>query len=217
MSHDDILGHLVGHPPRKLLEDLSQLGTAFARAGRERPMVELQLTSGPTLRGRIIGVSENGAIVTVQVGGSPQAPSVAYIRIDHVIAITVSDASLLAHPPVNAGPVPTRLELARQAQARSDALASTLGHAFAIAPSDEPSDDGKRAVGLALPLVADLLTTLANDPMGKGALAAITRVEISAGPPEVRRDGATLVVRAPVLLADAYTAKSLRTAVERVL
>lgn len=103
MANDDILSHLVGHPLRKLLEDLASLGTVFARASRDRPMVELHLTSGPTMRGRIIGVSDNGAIVTVQVGGSPQAPSVAYIRIDHVIAIIVSDAGLLVNPPVHAG------------------------------------------------------------------------------------------------------------------
>lgn len=97
---DDILSQLTGANPRRLLEDLARLGVALARTDRPRPEVECYLTSGQLVRGRIVAVADDrqGAVALIAVGDSARAPSVTYVRVDHITAVTVVDASLLVKP-----------------------------------------------------------------------------------------------------------------------
>ena len=56
MNEGDVLGQLVGAPPRRLLEDLARTGAAHAKNDRSRPEVEVYLVSGQLVRGRIVSV-----------------------------------------------------------------------------------------------------------------------------------------------------------------
>jgi len=209
---DDLLEQLAVATPRRVLEDLAKLGHALANADRARPEVELVLASGHVVRGRIARVADGHALVVV--GGSRQAPAVAFVPADQIAAVTVADASLLVRAPVPDAPVPSRLELARQLAARGDAL----GMKLELGGASELDDDGRRAIGVTLPIVADVLASIASDAMGKEALAAIDTVELGAASSgDVQRSGKRLVVRAPKLLADQFTHASLRRAIEKLL
>jgi len=209
---DDVLEQLAVATPRRVLEDLAKLGHALAKAERARPEVELVLASGHVVRGRIARVADGHALVVV--GGSRQAPAVAFVPADQIAAVTVADASLLVRAPVPDAPVPSRLELARQLAARGEAL----GKRFELGGASELDDDGRRAIGVTLAIVADVLSKIASDAMGKEALAAIDTVELGAATSgDVQRSGMRLVVRAPKLLADQFTHAALRRAIEKLL
>jgi hypothetical protein len=218
--NESVLEQLKGGSPRHLLEDLARIGGALAKHDRARPEVELFLASGQTVHGRVVLVAEDGAVALVQIGGSPQAPSVAFVRVDQIAAITVVDASLLVKAPTADTPVPSKLELQRQAAARGDSLASTLGRTFALqlGGATELDDEGRRAIGVAMPLVNDVLGAIAGDEMGREALRAIDVVELGAASSgEVSLAGKRLVVRAPKLLTEQYTHATLRKAIEKLL
>jgi len=209
---DDVLEQLAVATPRRVLEDLARLGHALAKTDRARPEVELVLASGHVVRGRIARVADGVAMVVT--GGSRQTPAVAFVPADHIAAVTVADASLLVRAPVPDAPVPSRLELARQLAARS----ASLGLTFELGGASELDDDGRRAIGVTLPLVADVLATIAGDAMGKEALAGIETVELGAATSgDVSRSGKRLVVRAPKLLADQFTPAALRREIEKLL
>ncbi len=101
MNEGDVLGQLAGASPRRLLEELSRVGVVLAKNDRTRPEVEVYLASGQLIRGRIISVSEDreGAVALLAVGGSPRGPSVTFIRVEQIAAVTVIDASLLVKVP----------------------------------------------------------------------------------------------------------------------
>lgn len=219
---DDLAARLEPRSPRRVLEQLAPMARALAAGGRLRPELELVLASGTVLRGRMVTIGEerDGAIVVIATGGSLREPTVAYVQVNQIIAVVVSDASVLVHGPSFEQPVPSKLELARQLTALANALETDLGRPLALAVAGELDDAGRRAVAIALPLVIDVLRAVAGDPLGKEALAGLNAIELSAAPPGrhgVERRERTLVVRAPTTLLDAFTAQSARTAIERVL
>lgn len=221
---DDVLSQLAGASPRKLLEDLARIGVALAKNDRARPEVECFLASGQLVRGRIVSVAEDrqGAVALIAIGGNSRAPSVTFVRIDQIAAVTVVDASLLVKAPVVDAPIPSKLELSRQLAVRGDALANALGKRveLVLGGASELDDDGRRAIGAALPLVADVLAAIASDDMGKEALRKLATVELgaaSSGDVGTYDDGRRLVIRAPKLLTEQYTASTLRKAIEKLL
>lgn len=221
---DDVLSQLTGASPRKLLEDLARIGAALAKNDRARPEVECYLASGPAVRGRIVSVAEDrqGAMALLAIGGNVRAPSVTFIRIDQIAAVTVVDASLLVKAPVVDSPIPSKLELQRQLAARGDALATAAGRRIAITlgGASELDDDGRRAIGVTLPLVVDVLVAIAADDMGREALRKIETVELgaaSSGDVGTYDSGHRLVIRAPKLLTEQFTAQTLRRAIEKLL
>jgi len=112
--------------------------------------------------------------------------------------------------------VPSRLELARQLAARS----ASLGLTFELGGASELDDDGRRAIGATLPLVVDVLAAIASDDMGKEALRKLETVELgaaSSGDVGTYDSGKRLVIRAPKLLTEQYTAATLRKAIEKLL
>lgn len=207
----DVLARLPAAGPRRLLEDLARLGSALAQADRARPEVECFLHGGHIVRGRIIAVVDDrgGALALIAVGGSARAPSVSYVRLDHVSALTIIDASLLVAAPVSEAPVPSKLELAR-AIAALDLPAPLTARAAA-----DLDADARRAIAQLLPALAAALAAIAGDDLGRQALAGIAELELAASPHgEVARSGGTLIIHAPTLLASAFTAASLREALE---
>jgi hypothetical protein len=216
----DLLAELRARSPRRLLEELAELGRALAKADRPRPELELQLASGQGVRGRIVTVDDerDGPIAVLHVGGRPDAPSVAFVRIEHVAAVTVVDASLLVRAPVVEAPVPSRLELARKLTAQAETLAGKAGRAVRFEIAGELDDDGRRAVAAVLPVAAEVLSSIHNDELGRQALAAIETIELAAGPQgEVTRHSGVLRIVAPMLLVEAFTARTLRDAIEKLL
>jgi len=219
-THEDVLGTLEARAPRRLLEDLSVIARALAANDRQRPEIELSLTSGTVIRGRIVSITEDraGAVAMLYVGGQPRSPSVSFVRVDQIAAVTVIDASLLVRSLVSDAPAPSRLELQRQLAARGDSLASVFGRAVALELAGELDDDDRRAIAVVLSVLVDVLIAIGADEVGKAALAAVDGIELSAAPhAEVRRDGGKLMIRAPELLTDAFTPGSLRAAIEKVL
>jgi hypothetical protein len=225
---DDVLAQLpelvAGGNPRRLLDDLARIGVALAKADRPRPEVECYLASGQVVRGRVVSVVEDrqGAIALIAVGGNVRAPSVTFARIDQIAALTVVDASLLVKAPVAEAPVPSKLALQRHAAAHSEALAGAVGKPIAIqlGGASELDDDGRRAIGVTLPLLVDVLTAIAGDDMGAEALRALEAIELGAaatGEVEAHDGGKRLVVRAPKLLTEQFTAQTLRGAIEKLL
>jgi hypothetical protein len=220
---DDLTGELTARSPRRVLEDLAQLARVLAANGRARPEVELSLANGQVLKGRIavVGTAEDhaGPIAVLVVGGTPRAPAAAYVRVDDIVAVTVGDASLLLRAPVSETAPPSRLELQRQAAARGEPLAARLGRALPVSFGNDLDDDGRRALGSLVPVLFEVLGGIAGDDMGKLALAAITAVEVGAGPTaEVWKEApGKLVLRAPRLLTEAFTVASLRAAIEKLL
>ncbi|MDB4964161.1 MAG: hypothetical protein JWP01_4160 [Myxococcales bacterium] len=94
---EDVLGTLVARAPKRLLEDLAAVARNLAANDRQRPELEVWLTGGGQIRGRIISVTEDtaGAVAMLYVGGQPRSPSVSFVRVDQITAVTVIDASLL--------------------------------------------------------------------------------------------------------------------------
>jgi hypothetical protein len=220
VSADDILGTLEARAPRRLLEDLSVIARAHAANDRQRPEIEVQLTSGAQIRGRIVSVTEDraGAVAMLYVGGQPRSPSVSFVRVDQIAAVTVIDASLLVRTPISDAPAPSGLELKRLVAAHSDSLAAMFGCATPLVIAGELDEDDRRALGVVLPVLVDVLRAVGSDEMGKTALSTIESVEISAWThADVTKVGAKLVVHAPKLLTDAFTVASLRAAIEKVL
>lgn len=221
MSSGDVLAEVGARSPRRVLDDLVQLAHALVANGRPRPEVELYLASGQLVKGRVVEVTDDrsGPVVAIQVGGSPKQPTVTFVRVDHVVALTVADASILVRAQVSDAPPPSRLELQRQIAARTDALAPKLGgKAPAIAMSGELEDDGRRALGSLVPVLFDVLGAIASDEMGRAALGGIATVElVASGAAEAWKDRDKLVVRAPKLLTEAWTFASLRAAIEKQL
>ncbi len=222
--NEDVLSQLTGASPRRLLEDLARIGAALATAGRPRPEVECFLASGQLVRGRIVSVADDrqGAVALIAVGGNARSPSVTFVRVDQIAAVTVGDASLLVKAPVVDAPVPSKLELQRQLAARADGLAGALGKRIELllGGASELDDDGRRAIGATLPLVADVLAAIAADDMGKEALRKLEAVELgAAGSGEVglHDGGRRLAIRAPKLVTEQYTAATLRREIEKLL
>lgn len=221
---DDLSRQLTGGSPRRLLDDLARIGAALAKSDRPRPEIECFLASGQVIRGRIITVADDrgGAIALVSVGGNARAPSVAFVRIDQIAALTVVDASLLVKAPVIDSPIPSKLELQRQLAARADGLAGLAGKSIAIqlGGASELDDDGRRAIGVTLPIVIDALTAIAADDMGKEALKKLDAIELgaaSSGDVGTYDGGKKLVIRAPKLLTEQYTVATLKKAIEKLL
>ena len=220
MSVDDILGTLEARAPRRLLEDLSVIARALAANDRQRPEIEVQLTSGAQIRGRIVSVTEDraGVVAMMYVGGQPRSPSVAFVRVDQIAAVTVIDASLLVRAPISDAPAPSGLELKRQAAAHSDSLVVVFGRATSLVIAGELDEDDRRAIGVVIPVLVEVLRVVGSDEMGKTALSSLESVEISAWThADVTKVGTKLVVHAPKLLTDAFTPASLRAAIEKIL
>jgi hypothetical protein len=222
--NDDVLAQLTGASPRRVLEDLARIGVALAKNDRARPEVECYLASGQLVRGRIVSVADDrqGAVALIAISGNMRGPSVTFIRVDQIAAVTVVDASLLVRAPVVDSPIPSKLELQRQLAARADSLANTLGKRieFTLGGASELDDDGRRAIGATLPLVVDVLAAIASDEMGKEALRKIETLELgaaSSGDVGTYDNGHRLAIRAPKLLTEQYTAATLRKAIEKLL
>lgn len=217
---DDVVAQVKARSPRRVLDDLVPITRALAGHGRARPEIELMLMTGATVRGRFVAMGDDrdGVIVVIQVGGTQSEPSVAFVRVDLIVAVIVPDASLLVKGPTPDQPIPSKLELARQAAAKADLVSSKLGHPVTIAIDAEVDDDGRRAISVALPLLVEVLGLVASDDMGKQALRPITAIELGAGSAgDIGRHGSTLVVRAPKLLTEVYTRESLRAGIEKIL
>jgi hypothetical protein len=104
---EDVLGQLAGRSPSRLLEDLAVIGRALAASDRARPEIEIFLIGGAVIRGRIVSVVDDrmGAVALVQLGGSPRAPSVSFVRVDQIAAVTIVDASLLVRAQIGDTPL----------------------------------------------------------------------------------------------------------------
>ncbi len=112
-----------------MLDELARISATLAKHDRGRPEVSLYLASGQSVHGRLVAVSDH---VLVHTGGTVKAPSVAFVRVDQVAAVTVADASLLAKPVMSDAPVPSKLELSRQCAARVDGLSGSLGRPITV-------------------------------------------------------------------------------------
>ena len=219
---DDVIAQLIATPrsPRRLLEDLAALARVLAGHDRPRPEVELYLAGGQVVRGRLAGVVDDGGatIAMVITGGQPRTPALAYVRVDHVVAVIAADASLLVRAPVSDQPAPRKLELARALGARAESLTTALGRALPMTTVAELDDDGRRAVAALLPALVDTLRAIARDGMGKQALDALAGVELgAAAQPAVQRADGKLVVLAPKLAMDAWAPARLRAELEKLL
>ena len=222
---EGVLERLVGAAPRRLLEDLSRVAVALAKHDRVRPEVELYLASGQVVKGRVVTVSDDrqGAVAVIQVGGSVRQPAVTFVRVDQVAAVTVADASLLVNAPVSDAPAPSRLELQRQIAARLDGLHTKLGAkqpVIKLASVDD--DDSRRAVGVLLPVLFDVLMAIAADDMGKQAMGALESIELTADANgevvnEVVKGQRGFLIRAPKILTEQFTLQSLRKEIEKHL
>jgi hypothetical protein len=220
---DDLTGELTAQSPLRVLEDIARIARVLAAHGRARPELELSLVSGQSVKGRLIEVGPGddraGPIAVVLVGGTPRAPAVTYVRVDQVCAVTLGDAGVLLRAPVSELPPPSRLELARQIAARGEPLAARLGRALPVSLTGELEDDSRRALGGIVPVLFEVLGAITGDELGRSALAGITAIELGAGPAGelwIEAPG-KLVVRAPRLLTEAFTAASLRAAIEKLL
>ena len=114
MIDDGALRDLQARPPAAVLDELAKLGRALTASGRPRPDVEIGLTSGQILRGKVIAADAANAVL--HTGGHVRAPSVAYIRIDQIASLMLPDASVLAHElaATTDTPVPSLVELTRR-------------------------------------------------------------------------------------------------------
>jgi hypothetical protein len=220
---EGVLERLVGAAPRRLLEDLSRIAVALAKNDRARPEVELYLASGQVVKGRIVTVSDDrqGAVAVVQVGGSVRQPAVTFVRVDQVAAVNVADASLLVHAPISDAPAPSRLELQRQIAARLDGLHTKLGAkplAIKLGTTSAEDDESRRAVGVLVPVLFDVLMAIVDDDMGKQAIGALESIELGADSRgEVVKEQRGFLIRAPKLLTEQYTHQTLRKALEQHL
>ena len=201
------LRDMQARPPGAVLDELAKLGRALAASGRPRPDVELGLTSGQVIRGKVVAADATSAVL--HTGGHVRAPSVAYVRIDQIASLVLPDASVLGHELAAATdtPVPTQVELARRV--------AGLMPPIAFAPLD---DGARRAVGALLPTLQHALYQIASQAAGKAALALVDGLDVGSAPTgTVVREGKRIAIHAPLLTAEAFTVASLRAALERLL
>lgn len=173
-----LLKTIAPRSPRHVLEELVARGDRAAAAGKDRPVVTLELASGRQLQGRCVAVADDGglAMALFHTGGSERAPQVMHVRTDRVVAVTY-DAAKEA-PPDHAAP--GRLEIVRLCAAAGDEVSAALGRKLDVLPA-EPLDEAQRhAVAQLAPILRQALARLAADAMGKEALAAITAIRVGA-------------------------------------
>ena len=213
----DALARLTARSPRRLLDELAARAQKAAAAGKDRPLVTVHLATGRDLVGRIVAVGDDGgiAVLALFVGGTLATPQVAHVRVDQVVAVTHDP---VAPRPASEDPPPGRLEIARALGERAAGLASRLARPVELVAADGLGDDERRAVMAAIPIAAAVLGRLADDAMGREALAAVTTVRLGAATHgSVRRDGATLTIEVPRAPDDAWDEAAMRAAVEKVL
>jgi hypothetical protein len=209
---DDVITQLTAKSPRRLLEDLAKL------AKTTRPEVELVLGSGGVVRGVVVGLGDDGGgqVALIHTGGQPRAPTVAYVRVDGIVAITVVDASVLVRAAPTASSAPSKLELARALGARAESLTTALGRALPITAVPDIDDEGRRAIAALLPPLVDTLRAIARDPAHRKALDALAGLELGTGPRlDISRQGDRVVII--TTRGETPTAERLRADLETVL
>jgi hypothetical protein len=202
--------------PRHALEDLIVRGDRAAAAGKERPLVSLELASGRQLEGRAVAIADDGglAVVLLHTGGSERAPQVLHLRIDVIVAVGYLAGQ---DKPVEQA-APGRLELARSLSSSAEALTDKLGSKLALVLADPLDDDQRRAVAAMLPALRPALTQLAADAMGKEALTALAAIRIGAAASRgVVKTSGELHIDAPLPPADEWLTGELVTEIEKAL
>ena len=205
---DGVLHDLVPRAPGVILDELARIARTLVANSRPRPDVELGLISGQLVRGKLVAV--DAGTVLLHTGGQPRTPAVAFVRVDQIASLALTDASVLAHEPALApeAPVPTRAELARR----------VAGLMPPIAFAAELDDAARRAVGALLPTLQHALYQISSDATKQGALAAVAGIDLAASPTGVvSRDGNRLALLAPTLASEVFTVVGLRAALARLL
>lgn len=194
-------------------------GAKAAVTGKDRPVVTLQLATGRDVTGRTVAIADDGglAIIALHVGGPVSAPTVAHVRIDHVVAVTHDIAT--DKPPMADEAAPGKLQLARElAQKVAPAVANKVDKPIAIVPNEPLGDDERRAVMAGIPLLATVLGKIAEDAIGKDALRRLTEIRIGAATRgDVRLSAEVLSIEIPRAADDAWDERTLRAAIEKVL
>ncbi len=216
MTTPGLLGSISPRSPRHVLEELASRGTRAVAAGKERPLVTLELASGRQIEGRCVAVGDDGgmAVALLHVGGSERAPQVAHVRTDHVVAVRYE----LVKDPPPAQAAPGRLELTRAVSGAAEEVAHKLGAKLELALADPLDEAQRQAVATLLPSLRQALGQLAADPMGKEALGALTAVRLGASTARgVVKASGELHVDAPLPPAEEWTTAELVKAIERAL
>jgi hypothetical protein len=194
-------------------------GAKAAVTGKDRPQVTLQLATGRDVSGRAVAIADDGglAMIALHVGGPVSAPTVAHVRIDHVVAVTHDLAT--DKPPMADEAAPGKLQLTRElAQKVAPVVANKVDKPVAVVANEPLGDDERRAVMAGIPLLATVLGKIADDAIGKDALRRVGEIRVGAATRgDVRLQAEILAIDLPRAADDAWDERTLRAAIEKVL
>ncbi len=217
MSPPGPFSAIPARSPRHALEELILRGDRAFAAGKERPLVHLELASGRQLDGRAVAIADDGgvAVVLLHTGGPERSPQVLHLRIDVIVAVGYEVGK--DRPADAAGP-PGRLELARLISAAAEDVGHKLGDKLELLLDDPLDDEQRRAVAALLPTLRPALAQLAGDAMGKEALLGLSALRLGASASRnVLKVSGELHIDAPLPPADDWTTTELVSAIEREL
>jgi hypothetical protein len=185
------------------------------------PIVTAHLAQGAAIHGELVDAASGpgGLHLCLARAAGHGTRDLAFVPASAVIALVVHDADRLLAAPPGAPEPPTRLALLRALGEARTRLQATTGAAIELhlEPSDEPA--GQAALGELVPSALAALTAIAEDELGRVALATrLAAVRLGVG------DQATLALHDRTLTITAARrrhirpdADALRTAIEKLI
>jgi hypothetical protein len=197
---------LEPNPIDRVLSELAALAARNRRGEDLRlPQVTLHLRSGRDLRGAVLAIGRDGAVLF-----QASEADATHLSASSIEALTRHDVAGASRPPDVSKDAPTRLELRRRA--------SQLSPEAVIAEGD-PDDDGRRALDALLGELETTLKEITSDPLGREAIAEkIQRIEVRLGSTAAASlTGGTLTLTTTVRWPSRLFGADLRARIESLL
>lgn len=190
----------------RVLNELASLAEREKRGDEVHvPSVTLHLRSGRDVRGAVLALGRESSVLFQSGDGDAM-----HLASSSIEALTRHDVARAARAPDLSKEAPTKLELRRRTAA--------LSPPTAIAEED-PDDDARRALDALVTELSALLASLAEDPLGREAIAEkIARIELRLGSAAaVSLSGGTLTLTTTAVWPSRLFGADLRARIESLL
>lgn len=209
-------------PLGEVLAELADMA-AMARQGAAArvPLVTAHLAQGVAIHGELVDAASgpSGLQLCLARAVGHGTRDLAFVPASAVIALIVHDADRLLAPPAGAPEPPTRLSLMRAMGETRSRLEASTGAAIELHLDDSDEPAGRAVLGEIVPSALAALTAIAEDELGRVALAAkLAAVRIGVGDQAALAlsDG-TLTITAARRRHIRPDADALRAAIEKLI
>lgn len=194
----------VGGGVERLLDLAAEIARHVgAGAAVSPPRLTLHLTSGRAIEGLLVDrtddISESALVIRALPSGST-APSLTWVRVRSIDAVTLHDPELLLAE-LQVPVPPSREALEQRAAELSAEISLGLGSEVTIALEPLSPSAARmqlRALDRLLEALGTVLVDLCGEPLGRQALGGVRRIELATGDLlDIRLDGETLRATIP--------------------